>query len=136
MNWIKLAQDGTQWWSSPVSICMFVLVVSELFSFLVSQLVSDIFTYPYQSVSYSCPQGHCHVLGCDGVLDSTVQEDSCGVCGGDNSKCHNITHTFHRKLHRCEFFKRLLIKMLIFVKTADTEHILVLNLMLIQKFES
>ncbi|XP_023715341.1 A disintegrin and metalloproteinase with thrombospondin motifs 3 isoform X2 [Cryptotermes secundus] len=47
-----------------------------------------------------CIQGHCHVLGCDGVLDSTVQEDSCGVCGGDNSKCHNITHTFHRKLRR------------------------------------
>lgn len=106
VNWIKLAQDGTQWRSSSLSVRMFV--VTELFSFIVSQVVSDILIYPYQSVSYSSSQGHCHVMGCDGVLDSTVQEDSCGVCGGDNSKCRNITHTFHRKLHRCEFIKRLL----------------------------
>ncbi|KDR15277.1 A disintegrin and metalloproteinase with thrombospondin motifs 3 [Zootermopsis nevadensis] len=47
-----------------------------------------------------CVQGHCHVLGCDGVLGSTVKENSCGVCGGNNSKCHNVSNAFHRKLHR------------------------------------
>jgi hypothetical protein len=62
-----------------------------------------------------CLQGHCHVLGCDGVLDSTAKEDSCGVCGGNNSNCHNVTNTFHRKLHRCELFKKLLFRKLIFV---------------------
>ena len=51
-------------------------------------------------------QGYCHILGCDGALNSTVQEDSCGVCGGDHSKCRNITHTFHRKLHRCKSIKK------------------------------
>ncbi|KAJ4444196.1 hypothetical protein ANN_05986, partial [Periplaneta americana] len=47
-----------------------------------------------------CIQGHCQALGCDGVLESSVQQDSCGVCGGDNSQCRNITNTFERKLRR------------------------------------
>ncbi|KAJ9581389.1 hypothetical protein L9F63_023435, partial [Diploptera punctata] len=47
-----------------------------------------------------CIQGHCQMLGCDGVEDSRAIEDSCGVCGGDNSKCKNITSTFNRKLRR------------------------------------
>ena len=27
------------------------------------------------------------VVGCDGVLDSGLVHDECGVCGGDNSSC-------------------------------------------------
>jgi hypothetical protein len=26
-------------------------------------------------------------VGCDWILDSLTQEDSCGVCGGDDSSC-------------------------------------------------
>ena len=29
-------------------------------------------------------------VGCDGVLDSTAQQDACGVCGGDASTCKTI----------------------------------------------
>ncbi|XP_033231310.1 A disintegrin and metalloproteinase with thrombospondin motifs 3-like isoform X3 [Belonocnema kinseyi] len=47
-----------------------------------------------------CVQGKCYPMGCDKVLNSEKIEDSCGVCGGDNSTCQNITNKFQRKLRR------------------------------------
>jgi len=29
-------------------------------------------------------------IGCDGVVNSTLRYDACGVCGGDNSTCTGI----------------------------------------------
>ena len=46
-------------------------------------------------------------MGCDKVLNSEKIEDSCGVCGGDNSTCQNITNKFQRKLRRSR--KKLII---------------------------
>ncbi|KAF4519901.1 hypothetical protein B566_EDAN008277 [Ephemera danica] len=44
-----------------------------------------------QSRSDICIQGVCHKLGCDGELESEKQEDWCGVCGGENEDCQNVT---------------------------------------------
>ena len=42
-----------------------------------------------------CVNGHCKPAGCDHVLNSTVELDICGVCGGDNSTCQWITGSYN-----------------------------------------
>ncbi|XP_072519287.1 LOW QUALITY PROTEIN: A disintegrin and metalloproteinase with thrombospondin motifs 2 [Salminus brasiliensis] len=34
-----------------------------------------------------CVYGECEKVGCDNVVGSGLQEDKCGVCGGDGTKC-------------------------------------------------
>ncbi|XP_069041565.1 thrombospondin type-1 domain-containing protein 4 [Lepisosteus oculatus] len=41
-----------------------------------------------------CVDGACLSLGCDGVLDSSLRWDACGICGGDNSSCRRVSGTF------------------------------------------
>lgn len=38
-------------------------------------------------------------VGCDSVVGSALQEDKCGVCGGDGTKCktHKFNFTFVEK---------------------------------------
>ena len=40
------------------------------------------------------PQGECVQVGCDRILGSPMQEDVCGICGGDGTKCA-IQVSFH-----------------------------------------
>lgn len=42
-----------------------------------------------------CVNGICKHAGCDNRLDSPTTLDECGVCGGDNSKCEEITGTYN-----------------------------------------
>ncbi|XP_057333026.1 A disintegrin and metalloproteinase with thrombospondin motifs 9-like isoform X2 [Microplitis mediator] len=42
-----------------------------------------------------CVNGHCKQAGCDHVLNSTAELDTCGVCRGDNSTCQRITGTYN-----------------------------------------
>ncbi|KAF5279337.1 hypothetical protein FQR65_LT15410 [Abscondita terminalis] len=42
-----------------------------------------------------CVNGNCRHAGCDNRLDSTTTLDECGVCGGDNSKCEEITGSYN-----------------------------------------
>ena len=44
----------------------------------------------------TCVNGQCIPAGCDHVLGSGVQLDWCGVCGGDNSTCHEERGFFNR----------------------------------------
>ncbi|KAL6479830.1 hypothetical protein MHYP_G00108630 [Metynnis hypsauchen] len=46
-----------------------------------------------------CVYGECEKVGCDNVVGSGLQEDKCGVCGGDGSKCktHKFNFTFSDK---------------------------------------
>ncbi|XP_058654418.1 A disintegrin and metalloproteinase with thrombospondin motifs 2-like isoform X3 [Onychostoma macrolepis] len=46
-----------------------------------------------------CVAGDCEKVGCDNVVGSTLQEDKCGVCGGDGTKCktHKFNFTFVEK---------------------------------------
>ncbi|OWF37495.1 A disintegrin and metalloproteinase with thrombospondin motifs 10-like [Mizuhopecten yessoensis] len=45
-----------------------------------------------------CMDGKCVAVGCDGVINSTVSEDACGVCGGNGSECKTVKGHFRRKL--------------------------------------
>ncbi|XP_043251540.1 A disintegrin and metalloproteinase with thrombospondin motifs gon-1-like [Colletes gigas] len=42
-----------------------------------------------------CVNGLCKPAGCDHVLNSTAELDTCGVCKGDNSTCQRITGTYN-----------------------------------------
>ncbi|XP_076172003.1 A disintegrin and metalloproteinase with thrombospondin motifs 9 isoform X2 [Ptiloglossa arizonensis] len=42
-----------------------------------------------------CVNGHCKPAGCDHVLNSTAELDTCGVCRGDNSTCQRITGSYN-----------------------------------------
>ncbi|XP_052794539.1 ADAMTS-like protein 4 isoform X3 [Mya arenaria] len=41
-----------------------------------------------------CVGGLCKAVGCDKVVDSGVDVDSCGVCGGDGTSCSGVDLTF------------------------------------------
>ncbi|KAL8571348.1 hypothetical protein ACOMHN_064481 [Nucella lapillus] len=58
--------------------------------------VSDGTPCDYDRPSNICVLGTCLTVGCDGVQNSTKDYDSCGVCGGDNSQCKNVTGVFQR----------------------------------------
>lgn len=42
-----------------------------------------------------CVNGHCKVAGCDHMLNSRAELDTCGVCRGDNSSCLKITGSYN-----------------------------------------
>ncbi|KAI4905145.1 hypothetical protein NFI96_011526, partial [Prochilodus magdalenae] len=42
-----------------------------------------------------CVYGECEKVGCDNVVGSTLQEDKCGVCGGNGTKCKNNKINFN-----------------------------------------
>ncbi|XP_051514837.1 A disintegrin and metalloproteinase with thrombospondin motifs 2-like isoform X1 [Myxocyprinus asiaticus] len=46
-----------------------------------------------------CVYGDCEKVGCDNVVGSGLQEDKCGICGGDGTKCktHKFNFTFAEK---------------------------------------
>ncbi|KAM3912063.1 A disintegrin and metalloproteinase with thrombospondin motifs 13 [Leptodactylus fuscus] len=46
------------------------------------------------SAFHLCVAGRCKVFGCDGVMDSGMEMDQCGVCGGDNTTCSRVNGTF------------------------------------------
>ena len=48
----------------------------------------------YDHPSDLCVQGECVQVGCDRILGSPMQEDVCGICGGDGTKCA-IQVSFH-----------------------------------------
>ncbi|CAH1132157.1 unnamed protein product [Ceutorhynchus assimilis] len=43
-----------------------------------------------------CVNGMCRPGGCDNILDSKAHLDECGVCGGDNSRCQEISGTYNK----------------------------------------
>ena len=55
--------------------------------FLTGDNVIDGTACSYDQPSNICVQGACVEVGCDKILGSPVQEDRCGICAGDGSKC-------------------------------------------------
>uniref|UniRef100_A0A3B3ZM05 Peptidase M12B domain-containing protein n=1 Tax=Periophthalmus magnuspinnatus TaxID=409849 RepID=A0A3B3ZM05_9GOBI len=43
-----------------------------------------------------CINGICKSIGCDLVIDSSAEEDRCGVCNGDGSTCATVMKTFEQ----------------------------------------
>lgn len=54
----------------------------------------------YEHPSNLCVQGKCVAVGCDRILGSPLQEDMCGICGGDGSKCAVQAHTARKRINR------------------------------------
>ncbi|CAN8028975.1 unnamed protein product [Ixodes persulcatus] len=44
-----------------------------------------------------CINGRCVVVGCDGLVGSTVRADMCGVCGGRNFSCVQVQQMYSSK---------------------------------------
>ena len=36
-------------------------------------------------------------VGCDGKMNSSAEEDECGICNGDGSQCKRVMGRFHKK---------------------------------------
>ncbi|GAB1610637.1 A disintegrin and metalloproteinase with thrombospondin motifs 3-like [Argonauta hians] len=47
----------------------------------------------YEEPDNICVRGVCQEVGCDGVLESVMKEDRCGLCNGNNSTCKTISGT-------------------------------------------
>ncbi|XP_018561715.1 A disintegrin and metalloproteinase with thrombospondin motifs 9 isoform X2 [Anoplophora glabripennis] len=43
-----------------------------------------------------CVNGNCRPGGCDNKLESKMDLDDCGICGGDNSRCQEISGTYNK----------------------------------------
>ena len=52
----------------------------------------------YDHPSNICVQGQCINVGCDRILNSPLQEDQCGICAGDGTKCSVQTRTIKRRI--------------------------------------
>jgi len=46
-----------------------------------------------------CVNGQCKPAGCDHVLNSTAELDTCGVCRGDNSTCQRIAGSYNSSIY-------------------------------------
>ncbi|XP_020280121.1 A disintegrin and metalloproteinase with thrombospondin motifs 9 isoform X3 [Pseudomyrmex gracilis] len=48
---------------------------------------------------HMCVNGQCKPAGCDHVLNSTAELDTCGVCRGNNSTCQRITGSYNASVY-------------------------------------
>ncbi|XP_061660006.1 A disintegrin and metalloproteinase with thrombospondin motifs 2-like isoform X2 [Syngnathoides biaculeatus] len=61
----------------------------------------------YNDAYSVCVRGECEHVGCDGEIASDLQEDRCGVCGGDHSRCHVVKGNFTRGTNKTGYLKIL-----------------------------
>jgi len=50
----------------------------------------------YKDFDGVCVNGFCEMAGCDNILYSNTKLDRCGVCGGDNSTCVEVSGNYLR----------------------------------------
>ncbi|XP_006815023.1 A disintegrin and metalloproteinase with thrombospondin motifs 3-like, partial [Saccoglossus kowalevskii] len=78
--------------------CKLSCISEETHDLSVSSLnVIDGTRCSYDNSNNICVQGQCQIVGCDNKLGSSLREDQCGVCGGDNSDCRTIRGTYNKK---------------------------------------
>ncbi|VVC95252.1 unnamed protein product [Leptidea sinapis] len=51
--------------------------------------------------------GVCYKVGCDWIVDSEVEEDECGVCGGDGSACKTVQGIYNKDTTRQSGFSEV-----------------------------
>ncbi|XP_051902351.1 A disintegrin and metalloproteinase with thrombospondin motifs 2-like isoform X2 [Hippocampus zosterae] len=61
----------------------------------------------YDDAFSVCVRGECEHVGCDGEIASDRQEDRCGVCGGDHSRCRVVKGNFTRSANKTGYLKIL-----------------------------
>ncbi|KAF4077273.1 hypothetical protein AMELA_G00206130, partial [Ameiurus melas] len=71
------------------------------------RMVHDGTRCSYKDPYSVCVRGECEKVGCDNVIASELEEDKCGVCGGNNSSCKIIKGNFTRSTRKPGFLKIL-----------------------------
>ncbi|XP_072517585.1 A disintegrin and metalloproteinase with thrombospondin motifs 2 isoform X2 [Salminus brasiliensis] len=71
------------------------------------RMVHDGTRCSYKDPHSVCVRGECEKVGCDNVIASELEEDMCGVCGGDNTTCKNVKGNFTRSTKKPGFLKIL-----------------------------
>ncbi|KAK5917576.1 hypothetical protein CgunFtcFv8_002414 [Champsocephalus gunnari] len=98
---------------------------------LMGRQVHDGTPCSYSDPHSVCVQGECEHVGCDGQIASDLQEDRCGVCGGDNSSCKIIKGNFTRGTRKPGYLKILEIpkgaRHLLIQEFRGTPHILAMT---------
>lgn len=73
------------------SVCKLACEAKQTGEIFISQdNVIDGTLCSYDLPHHLCIQGQCQEVGCDGLLGSNKTEDSCGVCGGNDSSCKDV----------------------------------------------
>ncbi|XP_062392780.1 A disintegrin and metalloproteinase with thrombospondin motifs 2 [Sardina pilchardus] len=92
------------------------------------RMVHDGTRCSYKDPYSICVRGECEKVGCDNVIASEMEEDKCGVCGGDNSTCKIVKGNFTRSTKKEGFLKILEIPLgarhLLIREFKGTPHIL------------
>ncbi|XP_046898993.1 LOW QUALITY PROTEIN: A disintegrin and metalloproteinase with thrombospondin motifs 2-like [Hypomesus transpacificus] len=93
-----------------------------------NRMVHDGTRCSYKDAYSVCVRGDCEHVGCDNHIASDLQEDKCGVCGGDNSSCKIIKGNFTRSTKKLGYLKILEIpkgaRHLLIQESKATPHIL------------
>ncbi|MCI4386417.1 hypothetical protein PGIGA_G00062100 [Pangasianodon gigas] len=71
------------------------------------RMVHDGTRCSYKDPYSVCVRGECEKVGCDNVIASELEEDKCGVCGGNNSTCKIVKGNFTRSTRKPGFLKIL-----------------------------
>ncbi|KAK2720886.1 hypothetical protein QYM36_004690, partial [Artemia franciscana] len=51
----------------------------------------------YEDSNGVCIQGNCVEIGCDGLKDSTMKQNECGICGGSSKDCIEVQRYYKGK---------------------------------------
>ncbi|KAJ4919213.1 hypothetical protein JOQ06_007855 [Pogonophryne albipinna] len=98
---------------------------------LMGRQVHDGTPCSYSDPHSVCVQGECEHVGCDDQIASDLQEDRCGVCGGDNSSCKIVKGNFTRSTRKPGYLKILEIpkgaRHLLIQEFRGTPHILAMT---------
>ncbi|XP_045775396.1 A disintegrin and metalloproteinase with thrombospondin motifs 7 [Maniola jurtina] len=54
-----------------------------------------------------CIAGVCYKVGCDWIVDSDIEEDECGVCGGNGSECKTVQGIYNKDTTRQSGFSEV-----------------------------
>lgn len=83
--------------STPMTPCqLHCKPEGKFFSVMLSDTVAD-GTRCNPGTRDICINGKCRHVGCDWGIESSAQEDRCGICHGDGTQCLTIRGTFDQK---------------------------------------
>ncbi|XP_067642370.1 A disintegrin and metalloproteinase with thrombospondin motifs 12 isoform X2 [Eurosta solidaginis] len=69
-----------------------------------------------------CIDGICKKVGCDWIVESEMQEDDCGVCGGNNDQCKSVKEIIEENVNATDGYIELV------TIPAKARHILIKEL--------
>ncbi|KAL0993853.1 hypothetical protein UPYG_G00114740 [Umbra pygmaea] len=96
-----------------------------------NRMVHDGTRCSYKDPYSVCVRGDCEHVGCDNQIASDMEEDKCGICGGDNSSCKIIKGNFTRSAKKEDVIKIIEIpkgaRHLLIQEFKGTPHILAIK---------